>query len=389
MISEASPSTALPTAFAPAERATPAALRQAIELFADAAPYPMLNAMPNVFLILNEQRQIVYGNRAVLDMVRTRAVTDTYGQRPGEALQCRHAHAMPGGCGTSEACSTCGAVLAILTSRQQNAEETRECRILRADGDALDLRVRATPLAITDGHFTMFAVQDISHEKRRRALERIFFHDILNTAGGMMGLASILREVPADELDELVGDLQELAGSLVVDIKAQQTLAEAENGDLMPEWQPLDSLAVLRDVVAGYHAHPVAAGRALQTEAGSDAVELVTDVALLRRVMGNMVKNALEASAVGQTVTVACRRAEDGVTFTVHNVTVMPRDVQLQVFQRSFTTKGRGRGLGTYSMRLLAERYLSGRVSFVSTPETGTIFTAWIPFEPPALPTET
>lgn len=61
----------------------------------------------------------------------------------------------------------------------------------------------------------------------------------------------------------------------------------------------------------------------------------------------------------------------------------MPYDVQLQVFQRSFSTKGIGRGLGTYSIRLLSERYLSGRVSFTSTPEAGTTFYAWYPLELP------
>jgi len=36
-----------------------------------------------------------------------------------------------------------------------------------------------------DRRYSAFSIMDISHEKRRRALERIFFHDILNIAGGM------------------------------------------------------------------------------------------------------------------------------------------------------------------------------------------------------------
>ncbi len=48
------------------------------------------------------------------------------------------------------------------------------------------------------------------------------------------------------------------------------------------------------------------------------------------------------------------------IEFWVHNHAVMPESVQRQVFQRSFTTKGRGRGLGTYSVKLLTERYLEG-----------------------------
>jgi len=58
----------------------------------------------------------------------------------------------------------------------------------------------------------------------------------------------------------------------------------------------------------------------------------------------------------------------------------MPEAVRLQVFQRSFSTKGgRGRGVGTYSARLLAERYLGGRLSFSSVAGQGTTFVLDLP----------
>jgi signal transduction histidine kinase len=92
-----------------------------------------------------------------------------------------------------------------------------------------------------------------------------------------------------------------------------------------------------------------------------------------------MVKNALEASEIGQVVTLSCRRAEAGVEFSVHNQSAMSKDVQLQVFQRSFSTKGGGRGLGAYGMKLLCEHYLHGSVRFASTPAAGTTFYARFP----------
>ena len=48
-------------------------------------------------------------------------------------------------------------------------------------------------------------------------------------------------------------------------------------------------------------------------------------------------------------------------------------DVQLQLFQRSFSTKGESRGIGTYSIKLLIENYLKGKVSFVSNKTVGTV----------------
>jgi sensor histidine kinase regulating citrate/malate metabolism len=58
----------------------------------------------------------------------------------------------------------------------------------------------------------------------------------------------------------------------------------------------------------------------------------------------------------------------------------MQKDVQLQLFQRSFSTKGKGRGLGTYSIKLLTENYLKGKVRFETRRESGTTFFIKIPF---------
>jgi sensor histidine kinase regulating citrate/malate metabolism len=92
-----------------------------------------------------------------------------------------------------------------------------------------------------------------------------------------------------------------------------------------------------------------------------------------------MVKNGLEASAEDETVRLSCLSSKTGIEFLVHNPHFMPRHVQLQVFQRSFSTKGKNRGLGTYSMKLLGEQYLRGKVSFTSYPEGGTTFKVWLP----------
>jgi len=61
-------------------------------------------------------------------------------------------------------------------------------------------------------------------------------------------------------------------------------------------------------------------------------------------VIGNMVKNALEAATSGQDVSAGCREAEGAVEFWVHNPGFIPREVQLQIFQRSFSTRGPGGG---------------------------------------------
>ena len=86
-----------------------------------------------------------------------------------------------------------------------------------------------------------------------------------------------------------------------------------------------------------------------------------------------MLKNALEATLTDGKITIGCNSNKEHV-FWVHNPTFIPEKNQLQIFQRSFSTKGGNRGLGTYSMKLLGENYLKGQVGFVSNENTGTKF---------------
>ena len=130
-----------------------------------------------------------------------------------------------------------------------------------------------------------------------------------------------------------------------------------------------------------YQRHELAHDREIILEPGSAELTLNTDPVLLRRILGNMIKNALEAIPEGERVTVDCARKKGKVSVRVRNPGMMTSDVRRQVFQRSFSTKGRGRGLGTYSMKLLGEKYLGGKVSFSSAMKEGTTFCLELPQE--------
>lgn len=96
---------------------------------------------------------------------------------------------------------------------------------------------------------------------------------------------------------------------------------------------------------------------------------------MLIRSFSNLVKNAVEASTSGDKIEIYAATGKNCVVISVKNPTYIPEAIQLQIFNRSFTTKkGSGRGIGTYSVRLLVEQYLNGEVSFTSDKNEGTIF---------------
>ena len=106
---------------------------------------------------------------------------------------------------------------------------------------------------------------------------------------------------------------------------------------------------------------------------------LRSDPVLIRRVITNMLKNALEASSQGEEASLILSEEEGRIVMSVHNPAFIPREVQLQIFQRSFSTKGRGRGIGTYSMKMLTENYLEGEIGFSSDELSGTTFRVLLP----------
>jgi signal transduction histidine kinase len=371
----------IPTKFAPARRSPQDEILRQSHLFQNPRILAeFADAVPSLLMILNENRQIVHANLIVLNALGVADDSSVLGLRPGEALKCVHAIETAGGCGTTEFCQTCGAVRAILTCQRGDAN-SQECRIVKEQNTgSLDFRIVASPMSVENKPFTVFAATDISHEKRREALERVFFHDVLNTAGGLQGYVELMDITKGDPAESM-GMMRRLATTLIDEIKSQQELLAAERGELALRPRLLSSDKQIARIVDVYRLHTVADNRNLVVAKDSETVSFVSDESLVRRVVGNMIKNALEASRKGQTVTVGCRQAGNSVEFWVHNEECMPREIQLQVFQRSFSTKGQGRGLGTYSIKLLGEKYLHGAVSFSSSSEEGTVFRISLPMK--------
>ena len=370
------------TQFASPERASQEQLQSDIEHTKNLPlVQDLTNVIPDAFVILNQHRQIVYCNTTLMSALAIESPEKIYGLRPGEALNCTHADETPEGCGTTASCKYCGAVNAIVKSqKEENTLKEEECRlVVKNDNQSLDFSIRAKTLSLLDQKYTLFIVKDNSNEKRRQVLERIFFHDILNTAGGLQGLMSLMKDASETEMAEFLDLAESSSNTLVEEINAQRDILAAENDNLEIEMTGINSMDILSSVIAVYQNHQVAEGKTLQIDQNSVSKDLISDPRLLIRIIGNMSKNALEAEIQGQAITLGVKQKDETMEFWVHNPLVMPQKVKMQIFQRSFSTKGTGRGLGTYSIKILGEKYLKGKVSFCSEEGNGTIFSLELP----------
>jgi len=370
------------TDFLPAERLPRAQiLGQARQVGECPALIAMLDTVPGMVALLNLERQIVFCNEACAKAGGLTDKADALGMRPGELLHCVHATDLAGGCGTSDSCRYCGLLQALIGGQQGKASSGEcllQCR--NHDGEiSAEYAVDVRPMPELGAGWQCYSLTDISGEKRREALERTFFHDILNRAGAVQSVSSMLAEddMTAEERSDFVGMLAVSAQALVDEIRSQRTLVAAENGELAVEITECDSVEALKRAVATCQAFGLAENKQVILLPNAQSIRFSTDAALLGRILINLLKNALEASGTGMAVTATCTMPEPGrVRFSVHNETVMPDHVRAHVFQRSFSTKGAGRGLGTYSIKLMTESYLGGRAWFSSAAGEGTTFHA-------------
>jgi signal transduction histidine kinase len=345
----------------------------------------LLEALPYVAAILNFDRQIVFSNKSLLTFLGIENVERLIGKRPGEAMHCINSNNMDAGCGTSENCQVCGAANTIIRCQETGKTARDECRIrtvFNGFEDWLDLEVTASPFGFNDENYIIFTARDISSEKRKESLERIFFHDVINTAGTLQGLVDVLRQANDPErTSQFIDLLAEVSKSLIEEIMNQKSLLDAENGELVVKNHTFYLQETVNSIVKEYRKHELARNKKIIFDANLCEITLYADPVLLKRVVSNMIKNALEAIDVEDKVIVGCQLSEDNAAIYVHNQSYIPDDTQKQIFQRSFSTKGKGRGLGTYSMKLLSEKYLGGKVYFTSNKKEGTYFYLRLPIQ--------
>jgi|GEM_PF-3479551 len=85
-----------------------------------------------------------------------------------------------------------------------------------------------------------------------------------------------------------------------IGVKAPEKILAAEKGNLELLLSPVNKVEVLNAVMGVYKEHNAARGRLLEIALGIENIDFATDSRLLTRVIGNMVKNALEAETKGQ-----------------------------------------------------------------------------------------
>ena len=343
----------------------------------------LLNSLPYIVAILNSSRQIIFSNDVLIENFDKQSIEEILGLRTGEAISCVHAKPNKAGCGNTDNCNHCGAVQAVIESQKNDAKVVKECRVttsIKEKEVSFDFLVTANPFKWNNSNYVILSFNDISNTKRRNFLENLFFHDVVNKVGSLNGFLELIKHFDDPiKIKEFLNKAIAISNDITDDILSQRDLLAAESDELMVYKTNLLTGEIINTVVNLMMHHDVAKNKVISIDNNSSNVTINTDISIFKRVLINALKNALEAIEPTNKITIGCEHRDGGIIFWVHNPTFISKDIELQIFQRSFSTKGYNRGLGTYSIKMLTEKYLGGKVYFTTNKEKGTTFFIQLP----------
>jgi len=338
----------------------------------------LMSFVGGFFAVLNQNRQVVALNNSFFELIGLDDPSRFFGLRLGEAVGCIHAHDMPGGCGTSKFCASCGAAISMLAALGGHKADERTCAIEIVRNNRVDdfyLCIKCSPIDIYGRRFVLLFVQDISKEQQLFNLKKVFFHDVSNIIVGLLGRCELLIQDNMHTENKELHEVYDSALRIAREIAVQKRFFSAETSIPNPVFCDISAETIFDELKVIYKKHPAAKDRKLVfNEFGKDFV-FRTDRSLIIRILGNMITNALEATNTGDEVRVFFKTENGKVIFSVWNRTFISEDISIRIFQRNFSTKkGLERGLGTYSMKFFGETMLNGNVSFTTSEEKGTVF---------------
>ena len=229
-------------------------------------------------------------------------------------------------------------------------------------------------------------------QKARDDLMRMIVHDLKTPLTSMLATLEMLRdgdfgaidERPARALSDVEGKAEDLLG-LIQDLL---DVSKVQEQPLVLSLEQIAPAALLAEVMFDWELRFRQEQTVARHEVADDAPVFRADKTLLKRVLANLVQNAITHSPVPVTLTLAARRDPAGIVLSVSDTGPgIPDEYQDLVFQKFEQVRAanaprvRSSGLGLAFCRIAVESH-GGRIWLRSKEGEGSTFHILLPLEP-------
>ena len=237
--------------------------------------------------------------------------------------------------------------------------------------------------------------------RRQRELERVrddlmkmIVHDLKTPLTSVLATLELLGDGDLGPLTArqlpLVQDAMRKSEELLALIEDLLEVRRIEESAITLSLERIETDVLVRDVMKDWTVRFDQEQTKVRTDIASDAPVLTADRGLLKRVLGNLIQNALVHSPVPIELTVAVRADGPGVRFSISDTGpgIPPEfhDVIFRKFQQlhtSWVPRVRTSGLGLTFCRLVTEAH-GGRIWVQSSEGKGSTFHVALPLTPPS-----
>ena len=205
-------------------------------------------------------------------------------------------------------------------------------------------------------------------------------HDIRNPLQSIVGdlylaKADVASMPKSEEKASVQESLESIENSVVYINKIVADLQDFAK-PLSPCFEELDLRQIIDDILQK-NGLPESIGYEVRVD--GDVGRVMADSAFIRRIIGNLVANAVQAMPNGGMLKICAYREEQDAVITVEDTGMgIPEPVKTKLFSPLFTTKSKGQGFGLAVVKRLTEA-LKGTVAFESVQGKGTTFIIRLP----------
>jgi signal transduction histidine kinase len=206
-------------------------------------------------------------------------------------------------------------------------------------------------------------------------------HDIRNPLQTIEGAVYIakeeIRSVPSRTQE--ISNIEEMLNTIREETKyVDKIVSDLQDyaRPLAPELEETHAQQLFDSILAD---NPVPQNIEVSMTIEQDSSTILVDPTMMKRILTNLVTNALQAMPDGGKLTITASKKQDEVYITVQDTGQGILDEnKAKIFQPLFSTKAKGQGLGLAVVKRLVEAH-NGTIAFNTEVGKGTTFTVAIP----------